>query len=102
MSTKLTIPCDSGTQKSLFVDDKYKDYLVISAEESTGQKDTGVRVVVSKHYASLLRDELNLFLGEPSKATITAGIVRLYQQNNFDTQTFEELIKVLDATEKGQ
>ena len=94
MATVLHIPCDSGLQKELFVDDKYKDYLVISAEESTGQKDTGVHVVVSKHYASLLRDELNLFLGEPSKATITAGIVRLYQQNNFDSHTLDQLMAV--------
>lgn len=94
MSTKLAIPCDSGLQKSLFVDNKYRDYLVISAEESTGQKDTGVGVVVSKHYASLLRDELNVFLGEPSKATIVAGIIRLYQQNNFDSHTLDQLMAV--------
>lgn len=61
---KLHIPCDSGLQKGLFVDDKYRDYLVISAEEVTGQKDTVVKVVVSRHYAAKLRDELNEFLGE--------------------------------------
>lgn len=62
MSKTLHIPCDSGLQKGLFVDDKYRDYLVISAESSNGQKDEVTKVVVSKHHAAKLRDELNRFL----------------------------------------
>jgi uncharacterized protein (UPF0254 family) len=94
MSTVLTIPCDSGLQKMLVVDDKYRDYLVISAEASNGQHDSQVKVVVSKHHAVLLRDQLNQFIGEPSKATIVAGIIRLYQQNNFDTDVLDQLMAI--------
>lgn len=62
MCKTLHIPCDSGLQKGLFVDNKYRDYLVIGVDSSNGQKDEVVRVVVSKHYAAKLRDELNKFL----------------------------------------
>lgn len=36
------------------------------------------------------------------KSPIRLKIEELYQQNNYDTQTFEELIQVLDTQEKGQ
>lgn len=66
MSTVLTVPCDSGLQKMLVVDDKYRDYLVIRGESTNGQTDHIVSVVVSKHHAIKLRDELNKFIDGPA------------------------------------
>lgn len=46
-------------------------------------------------------DSRKNYVPVPVKSAIRLKIEELYQQNNYDTQTFEELIKVLNATEKG-
>jgi hypothetical protein len=58
-------PCDSGIQKAIIIDDdKYRDYLVVSAEESTGQHDKLIHVVISKHHARKMMIQLTEFLKE--------------------------------------
>ena len=46
-------------------------------------------------------DSRKNYVPVPVKSAIRLKIEELYHQNNYDTQTFEELIKVLDAQEKG-
>ena len=49
----------------------------------------------------IIWDSRKNYVPVPVKSAIRLKIEELYQQNNYDTQTFEELIKVLNTTEKG-
>jgi hypothetical protein len=64
------------------------------SESDNGQTSQKISILLNKTDAVLLRDQLNQFIGEPSKATIVAGIIRLYQQNNFDTDVLDQLMAI--------
>ena len=74
--------------------DSEQGSVVLVSERDNGQTCQMVSVSLKMEDVLAMRNQLNTVIGEPSKATIVAGIIQLYQHNNFDTDVLDKLMAI--------